>query len=71
MLSFATISFAANLLNLVTIKAAQLEVVGVLYESAFSNCNLTTAFQHLSAHSLAVCAAICTKSSTYNAFAWR
>ena len=75
MASFETfknlISFLATLLISVTIEGAQLEVSGVLYESAFSNCNLTTAIKELSAPSLATCAAICTKSGTNKAFAVR
>ena len=63
--------FVAILFLSVTIKAEQLEVIGVLYEPTFTNCHLATAFIQLSAPSLATCAAICTTSSTHKAFSWR
>ena len=65
----SVISFLATLLISVTIQVTQLEVSGILYKSAFSNCNLAST--QLSTLSCATCAAMCTKSSIFKAFAWR
>ena len=51
-------------------EVAQLEVNGIFYDYAFSNCNVTAAFIQLSTPSLATCAAMCTES-THEAFAMR
>ena len=67
----SVISFLATLLISVTIQVTQLELSGILYKSAFSNCNLTMVLTQLSMPSLATCAALCTKSSIFKAFAWR
>ena len=67
----SVISFLATILISVTIQVTQLEVSGILYKSAFSNCNLTIAFTQVSAPSRITCAAMCTESSIFKAFAWR
>ena len=67
----SVISFLATLLISVTIHVTQLEVSGILYKSAFSNCNLTIALTQSSTCSLATCAAMCTESRIFKAFAWR
>ena len=67
----SVISFLAILLISVTIQVTQLEVSGILYKSAFSNCDLTIGSTQLLTPSLATCAAMCTKSSIFKAFAWR
>ena len=67
----SVISLLATLLISVTIQVTQLEVSGILYKSAFSNCNLTIGSTQLSTPSLASCAAMCTKSSIFKAFAWK
>ena len=65
------VSFLAILFILVAIQVTQLEVSGILYKSALSNCNLTITSTQLSAPSRVTCAAMCTKSSMFKAFAWR
>ena len=66
----SVISFLATLLISVTIQVTQLEVSGILYKSAFSNCNLTIASRQVSTPSRITCAAMCTESAIFKAFAW-